>query len=328
MNETQQMSFLIQQLAEKTAEKIFMEGGERVEVQHHVITKNNNMNRNGLSIAPSNSIISPQIYIDDYLSEIGAGNLSIDDAASNITNIYLHSNPREIDVPDINNRTARDNLYATIINMEANADLLDNVPHTIVAGDLAIVARFKVGDNASFLVKDNILPQLAMTHAECIEQAIDNTVAANQYQIQSMQETLKTIMGDDIPADMLDALAEEQGPPMIIVSNFNKTNGAVELFVNEDCRRDLYSMIQEEAYIIPSSIHEVIAIPVSLVDNPDNLTVMIGQINEGQVELDEQLGNHPYLMREDLSITIPTEILEAEDLADTMSEETAIHIRV
>ena len=324
-NKPQETESLINRLAELTAKKI-QEGGEQVDVTHRVVTKNNTVDRHSLSITRTDSNVAPQIYVDDIIDDIQEGRMDIDEAVDRVTNIYTHNKGEDIDVPVINNETAKENLYAVLINKEANEQLLQEVPHTVVATDLAIVPRFRVSKNSSILVKDELLPQIEMTQSEVIEKAISNTRQANQYDVQSMTDVLSDMMGDDMPDELTDALATDESNEMIIITNKDKHMGAVELFVNEDCKQAVYDKLGEPAYIIPSSTEELIAIPKSSVDDIQYLSLLINDVNYTELQPEEVLSNHPYYMNEELVISIPEELLEQDSIIDNMSEKSNLHM--
>lgn len=321
----QETESLYDELAELTAKKI-QEGGEEVEVTHRVITKNNSIKRNALSIQSSDSVISPQIYIDDTIADIQNGKVTINEASNELAKAYLRHSEESITLPDINNQTAKENLYAVVINKDLNKEFLQDVPHTIVAKDLAIIPRFRVGTDASFVVKNHMLPQLGMTSSEVVDTAISNTREANQYQILSMNDVIRDMLGDDVPPDVVEAMASDESNNMLIISNNKKVDGSIELLINEDCKRELYDRFQEPAILLPSSKHEIIAVPQSSIDDVEELNNIINSVNDGTLEDDDILSDHPYLMSEDLKITIPDELVEHDVLDNVMTEETSLHI--
>ena len=324
-NRPQETESLINKLAELTAEKM-QERGEQVEVTHRVVTKNNAVDRHSLSITRTDSNVAPQIYVDDIIDDIQEGRIDIDEAVDRVTNIYTHNKGDDIDVPVINNETAKENLYAVLINKEANEQLLQEVPHTVVATDLAIVPRFRVSKNSSILVKDKLLPQIEMTQSEVIERAISNTRQAKQYDVQSMTDIFKEMMGNDMSDELTDAIATDESHKMIVITNKDRHMGAVELFINEDCKQAVYDKLGEAAYIIPSSTEELIAIPKSTVDDIQYLSLLINDVNYTQLQPEEVLSNHPYYMNEDLVISIPEELLEQDSIVDNIAEKNNLHM--
>ena len=61
-----------------------------------------------------------------------------------------------------------------------------------------------------------------------------------------------------------------------------------------DILKNFSGMIENDFYILPSSIHEVILLPVCAEENPVRLQEMVKEVNESQVELQEQLSDQVY----------------------------------
>lgn len=67
----------------------------------------------------------------------------------------------------------------------------------------------------------------------------------------------------------------------------------------EDKLHALAEQLQDDLYILPSSIHEVIAVPASM-GKPDELAQMVAEVNMAQVSLEERLSNQVYHYDKDL----------------------------
>ena len=121
-----------------------------------------------------------------------------------------------------------------------------------------------------------------------------------------MDEEMMEVLFDDRPAD-------EQ---MFVISNTSKVNGAASMFY-EDVLSDLAEKMGTNLYILPSSIHESIAVSAKM-GNPEHLAEMVAEINAGQVTPEEQLSDHVYLFNaEEKTLT----------LADTSTQGVILLIR-
>lgn len=74
---------------------------------------------------------------------------------------------------------------------------------------------------------------------------------------------------------------------MYVMTNRRKINGAAEILFPENLDK-LASVLHSDIYIIPSSIHEVIAIS-SNGHSADELQEMVNDINMNQVDLEDRL---------------------------------------
>lgn len=54
-------------------------------------------------------------------------------------------------------------------------------------------------------------------------------------------------------------------------------------------------ILNDDYYVLPSSIHEVVLVPESKGMEPDEMDAMVMDINETQVEEEEILSNHAYI---------------------------------
>ena len=93
---------------------------------------------------------------------------------------------------------------------------------------------------------------------------------------------------------------------MYVISNSAKMNGAASMFY-EDALSSLSEKLGTDLYILPSSVHEVIAVSTDM-GNPNELAAMVAEINMDQVALDERLSNQVYHYDKDLrKVTLATD---------------------
>ena len=80
--------------------------------------------------------------------------------------------------------------------------------------------------------------------------------------------------------------------PMIVLSNKELYYGAAAIFAS-DMLENLCNDLEDDLYILPSSIHECLVVPASSVTY-ETLTCMVKEVNETQVPDDEILCSHPF----------------------------------
>ena len=103
---------------------------------------------------------------------------------------------------------------------------------------------------------------------------------------------------------MIAEMPEDQ--QMYVISNDKGINGAVSMLY-EDGLHDLAEKLGSDLFILPSSVHEVIAISANMGD-PNELAAMVTEINMGQVALDERLSNQVYHYDKELrKVTLATD---------------------
>lgn len=85
---------------------------------------------------------------------------------------------------------------------------------------------------------------------------------------------------------------------MYVITNEYGMNGAVSMLYEEGLH-ELSKKLGSDLYIMPSSIHESIAISADN-HNPYELAEMVRDVNMGEVELGERLSNQVYHYDKDL----------------------------
>ena len=87
---------------------------------------------------------------------------------------------------------------------------------------------------------------------------------------------------------------ENVGVPMYVLSNTQKSLGAA-CILYDGVLKSCAARLGEAYYVLPSSIHEVIMVPVSAVGDEQELSAMVRDINRTQVRDTEILSDNIYL---------------------------------
>lgn len=94
-------------------------------------------------------------------------------------------------------------------------------------------------------------------------------------------------------AGIVDEEADLEEFPMLIVRTKCKTHGA-GIMLCEDVLSEVAEKFQSDLYILPSSIHEIIAIPADFGDGVTKLKDMVNNINQTEIIPEEFLSNSVY----------------------------------
>lgn len=144
-------------------------------------------------------------------------------------------------------------------------------------------------DMATVTIKKEMLDTFEVTEEELYNIACKNLESEGV--CTSMLEILKQQAGDDEIVDMmLDTMDE---PPMYVLTNKLKVHGASQI-LNFKALNELADKLKSDLVVIPSSIHELIAVPVKDDMDEDDFKSMIGEVNNTYVSPSEYLGDHPY----------------------------------
>jgi hypothetical protein len=186
--------------------------------------------------------------------------------------------------------TSLNNLRLDIVNMSKNEELLNEIPHYLICDDLAVVTRQIVYEDedkaASFLVKKSHIEAAGMTKEELFARARENTLANYPVKYSS-------------PEDLQKFFSDSYGVPVesVMMPPFAKiqmgeapVNGARIMAFPEL----ILERIEEDCYILPSSLHEVLLLPRSIGDMIP-LFDMVGEINREVLDTEDFLSDNIYL---------------------------------
>lgn len=271
-----------------------------------------NRKLDGLSLLAENekTMVSPTLYINDMYekySKTGDLQATLREAAEAMDEAF-----REAEVPPLDISTAKDNIIFQLLNTMQNEDLLKKLPHRDFQ-DLSIIYRWVVGVEqqgiSSVVINNHVAESLGMGEEELFKAAAENTRRILPPVVQSMNEVMRDMfVADGMPKELADLMVGEQEPEMTmwVISNERKIEGAASMLY-EDKLHSLAEKVGTDLYILPSSVHEVIAVSVEM-GEPEELARMVAEINMDQVDLSERLSNQVYHYDKDLrKITLATD---------------------
>lgn len=255
--------------------------------------------------------VSPTLYINDmYDNYLNTENLQevLQNAARCMDKAFMET--PEVSRLDFEN--AKDNIVFQIINTVQNEDMLRDMPHREFQ-DLSIIYRWVVAMDErgiqSTVIRDNLARQFGMNEEQLYKCAVENTRRLLPPVVKSMTDVFREMfMSDGMPSEIADMMISEipVDRMMYVISNDKGINGAGAMLY-EDNLHNLAMQLESDLYILPSSVHECIAVSVDMGD-PYELAEMVNEINMGQVALDERLSNQVYHYDKDLrKLTLATD---------------------
>lgn len=255
--------------------------------------------------------VSPTMYINDMYEnyqETENLQLVLRNAAKAMDRAFAEAPV----VPSIDYLSAKDNIVFQLVNTMQNEDMLETMPHRDFQ-DLSVIYRWviKVDESGiqSTVVHDNLAKKLGMDEEQLFKAAVENTRRILPPVVKSMNDVLREMFTKDgMPPEMAEAMFGEipQDRMMWVISNDRGVNGAISMLY-EDQLHKLAEKLETDLYILPSSVHEVIAVSTDMGD-PYELAQMVSEINMDQVDLDERLSNQVYHYDKDLrKLTLATD---------------------
>ena len=243
------------------------------------------------------SSVSPTLYINHmYEHYLETENLQeVLQSAARRMDMAFKEMP---EVGDVNLESAKDNIVFQVINTLQNEDMLRDMPHREFQ-DLSIIYRWvvKVDENGiqSSAIRNNLAEQLGMNEEQLFKCAVENTRRIFPPTVKSMNDVIREMfISDGMPAEVADMMIGEmpEDKMMWVISNDRGINGAGSMLY-EDNLHKLAMKLETDLYILPSSVHECIAVSTNVGD-PYELAEMVSEINMGQVALEDRLSNQVY----------------------------------
>lgn len=271
-------------------------GGVKTSI--YKVLKNNGKERTGILVEIPGINISPTIYLEEFYENYKNGE-SFDSIIERVISFYESVRQRE---PWECERFqtyegVKEKVVFKLINTAKNRRFLSTVPHLAFL-DLSIVfyvlVEISIEGTASMMVNYEHAKLWDVTAEELWEDAIQNAKQLLPAELLTMSGTIQSMMGDQ--KETVNLLTGEitEHDHMYVLSNKLKSYGAA-CIAYPHLLNLIGSILKNNYYILPSSVHEVIIVPYSEGLICEELNDMVREINATQVEEEEVLSNHIYL---------------------------------
>ena len=272
-----------------------------------------NMTYDGISIRGKDTNISPTIYINDmYEKYQNCGDLEETlMAACDLMAMEFAKTPQVVDVDSLY-KDANEKVVFQLINTEQNRSFLEQVPHREFQ-DLSIIYKLVINADAesiqSIKVTNSLAERLGMNEEQLFKYAAENSRIILPPRIRNMNDVMKEMfLSDGMPEEIAEMMIREVPPEQTlwIISNNRGIDGAVSMLYENELH-ELAENLESDLYILPSSVHEVLAVSTELID-PEELAQMVAEVNMQKVALEERLSNQVYHYDKDLrKLTLATD---------------------
>lgn len=260
-----------------------------------------NIKLDGLLIKYPDKTCLPIIYINDLYKHYMVCN-DFDTVIMSALNSFLPVFDEVFNIGDIDEflKNGTEKITFQLINTEKNSELLSTLPHREFL-DLSIIYRLIVKNDASGVHSIKITKELAkmidMDESQLYDMAVVNTEKLFPPVVKNLVDiTRQSLIEDGFNAEMIDELIPITTSPMpmiIITNNRNLDGAAVILYKN--VLNEIANKLKSDLYLLPSSIHEIIAIQAG--DDPDILSEIVSEINKEEVSDEDILSDSVYLYR-------------------------------
>ncbi|MCH1950964.1 DUF5688 family protein [Enterocloster sp. OA13] len=265
---------------------------------HEVTIPKNNVMMKGITVQFPDVSMAPTVYPDFYYDDWRQGN-SMGDIVSGIRTELMGTAPElsKFNIHGMNRNSAITHLQAAIVSYDDNKDWLKEVPHERIS-DLAVFAKWDFGDvssgvRATAKVTDQLLAHLQLTKEETLKIAKSNTAKSARFE--GMDVIMAGMLTDEgMDKELAEAMTMEfRSAPFQVLTNESGIDGAAVIACPE-VLKEVQKQIGEDFYILPSSVHEVLIIPKSELDDVEGLRQMVSSINEAEVPPQDRLSDNVY----------------------------------
>lgn len=290
--------------AEKIADAVQERLGEGQQVSNQKVRKNNNITFRGLIIMGKESNVYPTIYLEAFYKDFTGGRIGFDDAVAAVIDAYQKSEVNgQLDMSFFRAfDTVKNNVCMKLINKEKNAGLLEQVPYKEYL-DMAIVFYAAcslpgIGEGQIGINNDHI-KMWGVTADELWEAASVNTPVLKRVAVAYLEELLLEGMdaaGGEVQEEVREALFKEDVLGMQVVTNSDKMYGACAMMY-PGVLEQLADQHGGDLVILPSSVHEVIVLPMTQGINVEDCRAIVKEVNSEQLAPDEVLSDNLYVYR-------------------------------
>jgi hypothetical protein len=175
----------------------------------------------------------------------------------------------------------------TLVSYEKNKELLRKIPH-IPYLDLAIVFVCSAGDlskeYATILIHNHHMEYWNIDLHSLYDLALENTPKLLSYHFENMADYL---------VSQCNWKPCEDHMPMYLLTNHLKIHGAC-VILYDGLLEQIAKELNSSFVVIPSSVHEVLIVPVQNKKELKIYSNMVLEVNATQLPKDEILSNHAY----------------------------------
>lgn len=267
----------------KTLEAV--EGVKEVKVE--TITKINGVTLTGVCPIREGVNISPNIYAEPYFDDYKEGREIEDIMVDVLRNYDKHKKETNIDTTCFTEYEAvKDKIIPRLINAESNKDFLVDKPHRLLE-DLAIMysinLQFSEDSCASAVISNAHMEQYHVTEEDLYKVAVENLKQVNPQFI----PLGKKLFGENFQED-------EGAPKMYVISNEQYVYGA-SCILDKELLTDLQSVLGDSFFILPSSVHELLAMPMNKDIMIWELRETVKSVNTFQLAEQDRLSDNVYI---------------------------------
>jgi len=270
-------------------------------VEMRDVVKNNGIHMESLIIRKEKQNISPNFYLNQFYEEYLQGK-SIQEVAEQIVRLHEHSLQECENLKiDFTYENCRDKIVLRLASCEWNQEILEGIPH-IPFLDMVIVfyvvLRVEEDGIGSVRISNQLQEQWDISTKSLFVLALENS----QRIFPERMDRLLNMLQERMPmaerrefAAFLEKEYEEEDAPFVITNTCGINGATVILY--PDVLSQIGERFGRDYYLLPSSIHEFLAVPCYPGLSGDKLEFVVREVNQTCVAREELLSEKVYFYR-------------------------------
>lgn len=242
-----------------------------------------------LSIKNTDSSISQVITLNSFFEEYTSGGSLADVCASIVEahkKIRLHEDSLLESLLDY--KTAEASICYRLVNLDKTRKRSVPVPYVLFF-DLAIIFYVTYvidGWSITVTITDSLMQSWGISDVQKLyASAHRNTCRLLPARMESMSSLLNNLPPEQGTPD--------ESLPLFVVSNRTRMHGASAILY-DGLLKSSADVFDDNLFILPSSIHEMLFLPASACDCPEFLKDMVSQVNRTELDADDVLSDNVY----------------------------------
>lgn len=267
---------------------------EEAETEICEVLKNNGRSYDGIRITLNKDCHKPIpiIEISSFYEEYYQGKIGIAECVEKIVeerNCHICANGlEEFAEKIIDWKYVKENVYPILLSTKENQQMLKNLV-SVPLMDLSIgyIIRDDVPGEcrSSAKITKMMMRCYGVSKEQLHNQAIEN-LNKDGYEFQDMKELMKSLHHAVVEDE-----EQEEGMEMYVLTNVSKFYGAAGI-LNTQLLKNFAG--NKDFFILPSSVHECIFVPVIDKGAKRAFDMMVKEVNSEEVSVEERLSDHCY----------------------------------
>lgn len=290
----------MEQFVESIKEKLEQQGRFEVEQKH--VLKNNGVMRCGLMLRCGENNVASTIYMEPFFKAY-RDSVDMDEIIGEILEVCESAPGEDVDMSFFRDFSkVEDRLCMKLVNKEANLELLSKVPYRNFL-DMAVVYYVDYYDSGvgsvAIQVYNSHIETWGVTEEDLWEAANINTPKRKPGRIESMGDMLAEMFADQEDGDSECCCIGESPVPMLVITNKQRVFGAAVVLYGGMLKRAA-DKVGSDLFILPSSLHEVLAVPMIEERDATKLKAMVEEMNQKELLPEDVLSDNVFIYRREL----------------------------